>query len=95
MTYTQILNELEGVGLKEQFQTLFESLTRPTLLEKIKATDKIHGVGSLLRALIDLLGHTETEERECGIQVRHYFITPKFARHNLELPKPPYPNENN
>jgi len=91
MTYTQILTDLEEVGLKQQFQTLFESLVRPTLLEKIKATDKIHGVGSLLRALIDLLGNAETEEREYWIKVLHYFMTPKFARHHLELPKPPTP----
>lgn len=87
MTYTQILDELEEVGLREKFQTLFESLIRPTLLDKVKETDKLYSVTSVLRTMIE---HLEDGSEEClyWLQVLYYFWTPKFAREHAQLPKP-------
>lgn len=84
MTYEEILKELEEVNLKEKFTSEFESFIDAKLLSMIKETDKIHSVGSLIRLLMNKW-ENESKQWLYWQKVLVYFMTPEFARKEVEL----------
>jgi hypothetical protein len=85
MTYEIILQELEEVNLKEKFTSEFESFVTESLLLKFKESDRIHSTGSLLRLLLKKW-ENDSEQWLYWQQVLLYFMRPKFARNQNQLP---------
>ena len=86
MTYEAILDELNEVQLKEQFQSLFESLIRPQLLEKVKTNNRLYSIAAAVRYLLGMMEDENSQEYLFWVKVLNYFRTPKFARTGLEVP---------
>lgn len=85
MRYEEILKEFEAVDLKQKFTADFENKCSINLLNKIKKTDKIHSVGSILRLLISFYEY-KSEKWEFWKNVLHYFIMPDFVKDKNKLP---------
>ena len=85
MTYKEILKELEEVNLKEKFISEFESFISPELLSMLQMADKLNSTGSLIRILIKKWKN-ESSEWLYWQKVLFYFMTPKFARNENQLP---------
>lgn len=79
MEYQEILKKLEAVNLKEKFTADFEDKCSENLLNKIKKTDKIHSVGSMIRLLISFY-EFKSDEWEFWKNVLHYFMAPDFVK---------------
>ena len=79
MRYSEILNELDEVNLKDKFTSIYETNTSETILKMVKETNKLGGTGTLIRFLMDFL-ENESEEWLYWQKVLFYFITPKFSR---------------
>lgn len=85
MTYEAILNELNEVHLKNQFQSLFEKLIQPELLGKVKTEKRLFSTAAALRYLLSMIEDETSEEYVFWLKVLHYFMTPKFARTQKQL----------
>lgn len=85
MTYQEILKELKEVDLKEKFTSSYEGFVSNEFLEKLRNTDKIHSTGSLIRSLM-IFYVNESKEWIYWQKVLFYFMTPKFARKQNQLP---------
>lgn len=86
LRYEEILKQLEAVDLKEKFTADFENKCSENLLSKIKTSDKIHSVGSILRLLISFYEY-KSERWEFWKNVLHYFIMPDFVKDKSKLTK--------
>ncbi len=85
MTYKDILKELKEVGLKEKFTSSYEGFVSKEFLDKLRNTDKIHSTGSLIRSLM-MFYINESKEWIYWQKILFYFMTPKFARKENQLP---------
>ncbi len=81
MTYQKIKEQLKEQDLEEEFCSLFEVFTSDNLLNKIKLSDKIHSVASLIRSLISYLP-LNSDLYNYWVVVLQYFMHPIFSRPN-------------
>jgi len=84
MTYKEVLKELDEVNLKEKFTSEYEGFISDVLLHKVKETNKIASVGSLIRSLM-IFYVNESKEWLFWQKALVYFMTPKFARNKKQL----------
>lgn len=79
MTYEECLIELVKQDLKDEFCLTFESLFSIELLQRLKNTDKIHSVGSLIRTSLTYL-ENYSEIWNKWVLILQWYMHPEFAR---------------
>ena len=79
MSYSEILNELNSIGLKDRFVSEYESVISEKLLSLVKNSNEIHSAGSMIRGLLSNYKH-ESETWVFWQKVLIYFMAPDFAR---------------
>ena len=86
MTYEDCLKKLDEIGFKDIFIKDFESVKSESLIKRVKKSNNIYSVGSLLRSLIHGLEY-KSEKYIFWVQVLHYFMMPDFVKDKKKLPK--------
>ena len=82
MTYKECLDELEIIGLKEDFIKEYEPLVDDSFLIKLKEMTTISSAANLIRQLLSKLKEYTNEYKKWH-SVFIYLITPEFARKNI------------
>lgn len=81
MTYESILKELEEQDLKNEFCLTFEPFLSESFLYRLRNTNKIHSVGSLIRTVLPYVKDKNNVWNR-WVLILQWYMHPEFARPN-------------
>jgi len=81
MTYSDCISQLEKQGLSVDFVALFETRFTTSFLDRLKHTDRINSVASLIRASLDTIEKDSTDWDK-WVSIMKWYMMPEFERKN-------------
>ena len=84
MTYEQILQDFDKLGLKEDFQKKYEAVECPKVLHLVKTRDTLNSAATMIRCYQARL----KEDDEFYNEVLHYLLTPASFRQPRKFTPP-------
>lgn len=86
MTYEECMSQLKEQDLYEEFCSVFEKEFTEPFLKKLRLTNKINSVASLIRMSITYI-EKDTDIWNEWVELLQWYMKPEFERINITNPR--------